>query len=169
VIEQIVIVPSLGEAAELERDRYLAAKTPAWEPQTMTRFLDRIGRSGHPVGEIDRPAAFAHVRLTYVAEGETLIEADAPSAFVYIPLSPGLEIIPLGGYRGFQVQPWMPLAVTGVIRGEKRNATVVARQPLTLVMIPGNAYLRHWHKTHSTETLLHSLNSKPEGSSPDAR
>jgi hypothetical protein len=118
---------------------------------------------------MDPLAAFAHVRLTHVTEGETLIESDAPSAFVYIPLSPGLEIIPLGGYRRFQVQSWMPLGTTGVIRGEKRNATVVAQQPVTLLMIPGNAYLRHWHRTHSPDSLLRFLKSEQDESSPGIR
>lgn len=164
VDHRLIIVPSLSTTSELERDRYLAATTPTWDPQTTSQILERLGRSGHPVEEIDAQRAFAHVRLTYLAEGETLIEANAPSAFVYIPLSAGLEIIPLGGYRGFQVQPWMPLGITGVIRGAKRNATVVARQPLTLLMIPANAYLRHWHRTHSPESLIGYLRSERENS-----
>jgi hypothetical protein len=162
VIGRLFIVPSLGAADPLERARYLAATEPAWDAASTGRTLQRVGRSGHPVEEIDPRQAFEHVRLTYVAEGETLIEANAPSAFVYIPLSYGLEITPLGGYRSFQVQPWMPLGITGVIRGDKRNATVAARQPLTLLMIPGNAYLQHWHKTHTPESLLRFLRSESE-------
>jgi hypothetical protein len=159
-MERFFIVPSLSDADPLERERYLSATTPTWDVATMDRTLRRVGKAGHLVEEMDAEVAFRHVRLTYVAEGETLIEANAPSAFVYIPLSAGLEIIPLGGYRSFQVQPWMPLGNTGVIRGDRRNATVVARQPLTLLMIPGNAYLRHWHRTHSPESLLRYIRSE---------
>jgi hypothetical protein len=164
VIGRMFIVPSLRDAAPLERERYLAATAPDWDVTTMDRTLRRVGRAGHLVEEMDAKKAFRHVRLTYVAEGETLIEANAPSAFVYIPLSPGLEITPLGGYHSFQAQPWMPLGITGVIRGDMRNATVVARQPLTLLMIPGNAYLRHWHRTHSPESLLRYIQSESEES-----
>ncbi|MFN2224129.1 MAG: cyclic nucleotide-binding domain-containing protein, partial [Candidatus Promineifilaceae bacterium] len=164
VIHRLFIVPSLETADPQERERYLAATTPTWDAETMAQTLRLVGRSGHAVEQIEPQSAFNHVRLAYVAEGETLIEADAPSTFVYIPLSAGLEIIPLGGYHSFQVQPWMPLGITGVIRGDKRNATVVAQQPLTVLMIPGNAYLRHWHRTHSPESLLRYLRSESEES-----
>jgi hypothetical protein len=160
---RLVIAPSLHNASALERDRYLAAGTPSWDLTSARRALQRIGLSGHPLKDIDAEIAFAHVRLTFLAEGEKLIEANGPSAFVYIPLSAGLEITPMGGYRSFQVQPWIPLGITGVIRGDKRNATVIARQPLTLLMIPGNVYLRHWHRTHSPESLLEYLRSEREG------
>ena len=46
-----------------------------------------------------------------------MIEAGTPSAFVYVPMGPGLKIFPLGGFRAFAVAPWMPLGVTGVVRG----------------------------------------------------
>ncbi|MGD8856674.1 MAG: hypothetical protein PVG33_10120, partial [Chloroflexota bacterium] len=98
VIGRMFIVPSLRDATPLERERYLAATTPVWDMATMDRTLHRVGNAGHLVEEMDAEEAFRHVRLVYVAEGETLIEADAPSTFVYIPLSAGLEIIPLGGY-----------------------------------------------------------------------
>jgi hypothetical protein len=161
-IHRLFIVPSLQDADKLERERYLTANLPSWDASTMGRVLDRLGRSGHLVEAIEPEVAFAHVRLIFLSEGETLIEANAPSAFVYVPLSAGLAITPLGGYRSFQVQPWMPLGITGVIRGDKRNATVTARQPLTLLMMPGSTYLRHWHKTHSPESLLRFLSSESD-------
>jgi hypothetical protein len=59
--------------------------------------------------------------------------------------------VPLGGYQPFFVQAWMPLGVTGVIRGAVRNATIVATQELTLLMIPKDVYLKRWHHTYSPQ------------------
>jgi hypothetical protein len=101
--------------------------------------------------------AFEHVKLIHVEAKDVLIDAGAPSTFVYIPLSEGLRIIPLGSYQAFVVQPWMPLGLTGVIRGAERNADVVAEQALHLLMIPGTIYLRHWHQTHTPESFKQTI------------
>ncbi|MEZ4644153.1 MAG: cyclic nucleotide-binding domain-containing protein [Chloroflexota bacterium] len=154
---RVYVVPSLQMAPQLERDRYLLAEPIAWDEATRLDFLKRIGQSGHRVVDVHIERAFVHVRLTTVYSGEVLIEAGASSTFVYIPLGAGLQVRPLGGYRSFSVQPWMPLGVTGVVRGANRNATVVADQKLQLLMIPKSVYLQHWHHTHSPASLREAL------------
>ena len=43
-----------------------------------------------------------------VAVCAKLIDAGAQPGFVYIPLTGSLQVIPLGGYPSFLIQPWMP-------------------------------------------------------------
>jgi hypothetical protein len=40
-----------------------------------------------------------------------------------------------------------------VVRGARRNATVIAEATVELLMIPKGVYLREWHQTHTPETL----------------
>lgn len=150
---RVCVVPSLQAASNQERDRYLAAPALAWNLEERQALLKRISQAGHRTSKIDPELAFDHVRLVSLRPNELLIEAGTPSAFVYIPLGPGLRILPLGGYDAFSVQPWMPLGSTGVIRGAVRNASVIADQVVQLLIIPKSIFLRHWHKTHSPETL----------------
>ena len=82
-----------------------------------------------------------------------MIKAGAPSTFVYIPLGDGLKIVPLGGYQSFSVSAWMPLGNTGVIRGDVRNADVVAEKDVSLLMIPKEIYLRYWYAPYSPDEL----------------
>ena len=146
-------VPSMQHASGAELARYLQADAPDWDLETRRQALERIGRSGHKTGDIDPIDGFRDVKLIQLLKGEVLIEAGAPSGFVYIPLSEGLRIVPLGGYASFAVRPWMPLGITGVIRGATRNATVTAEQDVTLLMIPKEVYLRAWHRTYRVDEL----------------
>jgi hypothetical protein len=149
----VVVVPSLKLAAEGERRRYLSGEPVDWDEETRRQFLARMAQAGHRVALIDPTIAFAHTRLLHVAAGDVLIEAGAPSAFVYVPMGPGLTIFPLGGYRAFAVEPWMPLGATGVIRGAARNATISAARDLSLLAIPDNVYLEQWHQTYPPDAF----------------
>lgn len=100
---------------------------------------------------------FRHVKLIDVQTGEKLIEAGAPSSFVYFPLGAGLKIIPLGGYQSFSVAAWMPLVSTGVIHGEVRNADVIAEQPVSLLMVPKEVYLGYSYEPYSPAELKNLL------------
>ena len=144
-------VPSLQNTSALERARYLTAGELDWDLARQRAALDCISASGHKTQAIDPVEAFRDVKLIELQASEILIEANSPAGFVYIPLGEGLQIIPLGGYQAFFVQAWMPLGVTGVIRGAVRNATIVATQDLTLLMIPKDVYLKHWHHTYSPQ------------------
>ena len=78
--------------------------------------------------KIDLDRAFDAVRVAALSTGDVLIEGGAKSVFVYVPLGPGLKIIPLGGYQSVFVEPWMLLGLTGVVRDAERNATVMAER-----------------------------------------
>jgi hypothetical protein len=146
---QCRVVPSLQASSALERARYLRSDNLDWKLARRQAVLKKIEQFGHKTAAIDPIAGFEDVRQIDLRAGETLIESGAPAGFVYIPLAEGLHIVPLGGYQAFVVQAWMPVGVTGVIRGSVRNATVVADQDLALLAIPKDVYLKHWHHTYS--------------------
>lgn len=149
--ERVLVEPSLQAVSAGERERYLAARPVMWSETFRREFLARIQRAGHLTERIDLTRAFARARLATLEAGETLVDAGAPSSFVYVPLDPGLKVVRQGGYDPFSVQPWMPLGVTGVVRGAPRNATLVAESRVRLVMIPKAEYLAHWHATYDPE------------------
>jgi hypothetical protein len=147
------VVPSLRLIDPAERERYLHAEGLDWPLERRERALARLAQSGHRIGRIDLAHAFTDVRLGRVREGETLLHAGAPPAFVYIPLEEGLRSTPLGGYQSFAVRPWIPLGNTRVIRGATQEATVIAECEVTLLIIPKEIYLKHWHATYDVQTF----------------
>lgn len=153
IIGQVEIVPSLRNVSESERARYLRAKELEWDLQQHQSILDKMNRAGQKIINIDPTEGFKHVKFAELQAGERLIEAGAPSAFVYIPLGDGLKIIPLGGYQSFSVAAWMPLGTTGVIRGDIRNADIIAEQPVSLLILPKEVYLRYWYEPYSPSEL----------------
>jgi hypothetical protein len=148
---QARIVASLQASSALERMRYLRSVDLNWDLACRQEMLRKIEQYGHKTERIDPIEGFKEVRQIELRAGETLIESGAPSGFVYIPLGEGLRILPLGGYQAFAIQPWMPVGVTGVIRGSVRNAGVVAEQDLALLAIPKDVFLKHWHHTYTPQ------------------
>jgi hypothetical protein len=158
---QVLIVPSLQNIPDLERNRYLAVSDIQWSRDDRRALLKRMAESGCKIDLIDLDDAFRHVRQISLMRDEILIDADQPAGMVYVPLGDGLRIIPLGGYDSFSVQAWMPLGSTGVIRGALRNAKVIAEQPVSALMIPKDVYLRHWHATYTAAELRQRLRHVP--------
>lgn len=150
-------VPSLKNVSDAERTRYLEAGALTWNNAERREALQQIARAGHKTQGIDADKAFEHVKPIQLSAGATLIEPGTPAGFVYIPLEEGLEILPLGGYAPLAARAWIPLGVTGVIRGAPRNAQVVARCAVSLLMIPKDVYLKNWHKMYSTQELAELL------------
>ena len=97
------------------------------------------------------------VRVLELKAGDVLLEGGSPAAFVYVPLGPGLRIMPLGGYRSVASPPGVAVGVTSVIRGAERNATAVAECNLRLIAIPKEVYLAYWHGTYTPAELTHLL------------
>jgi predicted metal-dependent HD superfamily phosphohydrolase len=155
--DQIQIVPSLRNVSESERARYLVAKDLDWDSQQRQFILDKINHAGQKFSNFDPIDGFKHVKCIKVEAGEKLIEAGTPSAFVYFPMGEGLKIIPLGGYQSFSVAAWMPLGTTGVIRGDVRNADIIAEQSVSLLIIPKEVYMRYWYVPYSPLELRNLL------------
>ncbi len=157
--EKVQIAPSLQQAPAVERTRYLAAPPLAWTPAECQSFLAQVATTGYRTETIDLTHAFDHVKLITLAAGEMLVESGAPAVFVYVPLQPGLRIFPLGGYTALPAQPWMPLGVTGVIRGAGRNATIRAEAAVQLIVIPKMIYLKYWHRPYTLPSFLAHMNN----------
>ena len=168
VAARVEIVPSLRHASALERDRYLASDDLAWNLDQRLNFLQQIADSGQKIDAIDPSNAFRHIKQTQLIAGEKLIEAGAPSGFVYFPLEAGLWVVPLGGYQTLAVQPWRPLGNTGVIRGADRNADIVAQQAVRVLILPKDVYLRHWYRPFTVDELQTRLRISPEVTTADA-
>ena len=145
---QIQIVPSLRNVSESERARYLAVKDLDWDMPQRHVFLDKFKQAGQKLTSADPLEIFKHVRYIELHAGEKLIEAGAPSSFVYFPF---------GGYQSFSVAAWMPLGTTGVICGDIRNADIVAEQRVALLMLPTEVYLRYWYVPYSPCELKNLL------------
>jgi hypothetical protein len=148
------VVPSLTDVSKRERHIYLDGQDLEWDDERKHKVLNQIAKSGHKTDPIDIRLAFQDVKLVRVQAGCTLIEAGDLPGFVYIPLTGCLEVIPLGGYPAFLIQTWMPLGITGVIRGSVRNATVVVEEDAELLIIPQDTYLRHWHHTYNLDEFI---------------
>jgi len=145
---RVRFVTSLAAAAPMERDRYLKALNVDWDIDRRVEVLRKVALCGHRTERIDPDSAFREVRLIHLRRGDRLIDAGAPSGFVYLPLDEGLRGRPLGGYEEFEIKPWILVGVTGVIRGAVRNADVFAERDLTLIAIPKGVFLDHWHSTY---------------------
>jgi hypothetical protein len=145
---RVRLVSSLDPGSAAERHRYLASTDIAWDPARRRELLDRVGRGGYLSGGIDPEVAFRETREFALRAGETLIEAGTPSSFVYVPLGEGLHGMPLGGYPGFTIPPWVLVGVTGVMRGAARHARVLAARDVSGLAIPKGVFLGHWRATY---------------------
>ena len=146
---RVRIVACLSPGSETERSRYLRSADLDWDLARRQEVLRRIARSGCPTKAIDPEMAFREVRQIELLAGDTLIEAGAPSRFVYVPLAEGLRGLPLGGYPGFTIPAGVLVGATGVIRGAARNSSVAAGRDLELLVIPKGVFLDHWHVTYN--------------------
>jgi hypothetical protein len=140
-----------------EHARYAAAAVLSWSPAEQRAAVARLARGGHAMAALEPASAFEQVRLIHLRAGETLVQAGAPARYVYVPLSEGLMIEPLGGYRAFSAPAWLPLGSTGVIRGAQRNASIVAVNDLALLVIPHSVYLHAWHQPYQPAELIARL------------
>jgi hypothetical protein len=157
---QLQIAPSLKNVSEMERDRYLQANDLNWDSEQRQAFLERVKQAGQKLTCLDPVEGFKHVKIADLQPGEYLIEAGAPSAFVYFPLGDGLNIIPLGGYQSFSIAAWIPLGSTGVIRSDVRNADVLADKKVSVLILPKEIYLRYWYAPYSTDELDQLLSGR---------
>jgi hypothetical protein len=157
--DRVVCVPALRNAPEQERRRFLAARAVDWDQQERIAFLRNVASRGYRTDHIDPDLGFKSTRLSHLSVGDCLTEVGARASFVYVPLSSGLRGRPSGGYDYFRVHPWEPLGVTGVIRGDFRNSTVVAEDEVDVLILPKDVYLRHWHRNYTAAEFSELIRS----------
>ena len=83
---RVFVVADLENAAPAERERYLAGISIPAESDEAGDILEALGAHGMRVAGIDRQKAFEDVRRVAVSEGELLVEAGSPPAFVYVAI-----------------------------------------------------------------------------------
>ena len=150
---RIEVVANLEDAAPAERARYLAADPIEAGSDLAPEVLERLDAHGAGTAGLDRAAAFREVVRATIQPRETLVAAGSPPSFVYVPMGPGLVVLPGGGYAPSSLSPWVPVATTGVIRGAERNSEVVAAQSVDVVIIPGERYASDWLRPLRPEQL----------------
>jgi len=157
--DTIRIVPSLQNATEQERNRYLSSGELNWDLKTENEMLENIANSGQKIIGMKAKEAFNHVKAAKISAGEVLVQAGSPASFVYIPLTEGLIGYPLGGYAPFHINTFIPLGNVGVIRGDTRNSTIIAEKLVEVLMIPKEVFLEHWHSTYTDQEFSSVLKS----------
>ena len=154
---RIHVVADLENTSPAERARYLEGIPIEAGSDEAGEILNALGTHGMRVVGIDREKAFEDVRRVGVSEGELLVEAGSPPAFVYIAVGCSLRIEQLGGYQDIAVPPWIPIGVTGVVRRAERNSTVVTTEPGDALMIPGELFAREWFRPYEPGELANLL------------
>jgi len=108
--------------------------------------LSKLSYDKNTVMDKDSIPGKEYLKVIHLEAGEVLIKSGSKSGFVYYPMTEGLRIHPMGGYKSTQAVPWLPLGNTGVIRSNIRNADIVSEKPVSLICIPKNTYLEHWYQ-----------------------
>lgn len=156
----IKLVPSMRHIPSEERERYLSAEKLDWTLAEKRKFLQQISQMGHITKAISLKKAFDCVKIITILSGKVLMENGTYAGFVYVPLGKGLKGLPSGGYDVFEINPFVFVGSTGVIRGDIRNATVTAGQTVEVLMIPKEIYLKYWHKTYTGENFVNLIKTK---------
>ena len=157
---RIEVVANLEDAAPEERARFLSAEPIDGLGPLAAEIVERLDARGAGVADIDRSRAFREVGRVTIRARETLVAAGSPASFAYVPMGPGLVVLPGGGYAPSALNPWVPVGTTGVIRGAERNSEVVAVQDVDVVMIPAERYAREWLRPLGPEQLRALLASR---------
>ncbi len=164
---RLFVVADLESTSPAERSRYLAGVTIHGDSDEACSILDALGSRGMRVVEIDRRLAFEDVRRVLVSEGEVLVEAGSPPAFVYVPVGCRLRIEQVGGYQDLEAPPWIPIGVTGVVRRAERSSTVIATTSGDVLMIPGELFAREWFRPYEPEELASVLRQIAGSQAPE--
>ncbi|MFK7917626.1 MAG: hypothetical protein AB8G14_06085 [Ilumatobacter sp.] len=124
------------------------------EQATTEELLARMTECGLNAASIDVAAAVEPSRIVCVEAGTVLLDAGTSSSLVVVPLSSGLQAHPENGLDVIDLRPWLPVGATGVVRGGRRNARVVAERDLEVVVIPAEVYLEHWFRPYTIEQMV---------------
>ena len=116
-------------------------------------WFEQFARHGLNVDAIDRRAALRDALRVRLRPGEVVLSPGRQRRSCVIPLGPGIHVEPIGGYRPEQLQPWLPIGSTGVVRGAERNAAVIADTEVDVLAIPAERYLADWFKPYTVDEL----------------
>ena len=144
-------IPERSSATE--RARFEAGVPLGGGDSEATSILSALGAVGLKVESIDPDRAFAGARRVRLDAGDVLVKAGSAPAFIYVPLGAGLVVKPLGGYGEAAVPAWVPIGITGVVRGAERNSDVEAAAAVDLLALPGELFLAEWFHPYAITEL----------------
>jgi len=150
---RVEVVSNLEDATPEERARFLGAEPIDRSSELAAEILERLDAHGAGTAALDRSTAFREVVRATIRPRETLVAVGSSPSFAYVPMGPGLVVLPGGGYAPSSLNPWVPIATTGIIRGAERNSEVVAVDAVDVVMIPAERYAREWLRPLGPEQL----------------
>ncbi len=160
IYKRCKIIPNLECLSENERELFFSAKPLYWNLKKCKETLTLIGKYGFKINKINPQHAFKNACIVNLKTHDVLIKSGSFSEFVYIPLGRGLSCEPLGGYKKFFFPPYCLIGTTGVIMGGIRNADVIARKSLRVVMINALDYLKYWHDVYHINELPEIIRRK---------
>jgi len=137
------VADTQGAAPEEARRFFTAEPLDPTGPEA-DELLRQMAEHGTETAGFNRAAAFAEACRASIQPREILVAPGSPPAFVYVPIGPGLLVLPGGGYAPSALPPWVPVGTTGVIRRAERNSEIVADRAIDVIMIPGELYARAW-------------------------
>lgn len=112
---------------------------------------------------IDAARALHDVGQLHVPAGRRLMSPGLQAGAVIVPMGPGLELEPAGGYAAQPLHPWLPVGATGVVRGGERNAAVSAAEAVEVLVIEGPHYLAEWFRPYDLPALRRWLDLRSTG------
>lgn len=116
-------------------------------------LLAQLRRHGSHTATIDPDKAFNAVRVVKVPAGEQVLAPHTAASAVLVPTGPGLVVFPTGGYPAVPHHAWLPMGVTGVVRGAERNARVSADRDVEVIAIPADVFLSEWFRPYEVSAL----------------
>lgn len=155
--DSVAVVHDIESAHPAERQRYEQASSVDPDGELADSILRRVSEHGSDTSHVERSVAFTEMRYARVAADEVLVVAGSFPAFVYIPVSPGLTVHPMGGYPPAELHPWVPVGVTGAVRRAPRNGGIVADRDVDVLMIPSEEFVRVWLRPLESHQLARLL------------
>jgi hypothetical protein len=161
---RIDIVPATIDVANPPAFDWRNRGIPFDESQ-IPHCMAQLQRAGMHPQHSEHPDFFAGVACVRVARGEAIIKTHEAPEFVVVALGHGLLAEPLGGYAPEPIQPYVPVGIVGVLRGDDRNATVRCLQDLDILVIPRDHFLKHWGHPFDIETLCGHIANRRQADS----
>lgn len=160
---RVQVQPPLPHAAQQDELLAWSQRDGRLPGLSAADLMDRLGRQGLQVDAIDAGRALRGVRQLRVPPGRRLMSPGLAAGAVIVPMGPGLELEPAGGYAAQPLHPWLPIGATGVVRGGERNAAVSAAEAVDVLVIDGPHYLAEWFRPYDLPTLRGWLASRSAG------
>ena len=146
--DRVVPVISLQGADLLEVNRYVEGTQIDWSSEEKQQFLNQITELGQKATQVNLDKAFQEVRQIRLEMGDVLYKSGTASWFVYIPFTKGLQVFPDRVAVSHPILSWSLIGDIGLLRGSLRDSRVVAEQPVELLMIPKEIYLKYWYQPY---------------------